>query len=108
MRNGGHIALGKSRRNRPHFDRVVGLNDVGKAALRAALQGGGWNDGRILAYFQQQADIHKLVRPEITFAIVEDGLQLARARGLVNLIIYGQQVAACQPRLVITAVGLHF
>ena len=94
-------------RNRAYFDGLVGFDHEHIASLRAALNRRRGDDRAVLADFEQQADIHELIRPERIVFVVKDRFQPVRSGGLVNLIVDREQFAGRQFGLIVTAVSIH-
>ena len=71
------------------------------------MHGAGRRRDGILAGLQKQVNIDELIGPKIVVGIVEDCLQLDRARRCVDLVVDGQQFAGGQLGLVVAAIGVH-
>ena len=52
-------------------------------------------------------DVHELVRPEPIGLVLKNRFQPPSSRGLVNLIVNGEQCSGIELAHVVAAIGLH-
>ena len=87
------VAGGLSDANRTDFDGVIAAHGVDIRSLRSALDGWRGHDREIVLGVDEQVHVHKLIGKERIVAIVENGLQLVRAGGGIDLIVNGKKLA---------------
>ena len=70
---------------------LSGLDHVDERPLRAALRGRCRNNDGILLCIQKEARVHELVWPKHTVLVTKDRFEAIGPRGLVDLIVDGEQ-----------------
>src|SRR5260221_7871868 len=78
------------------LDSIVRPHAVDEGAGLSALDGGDRHDDGILHRVGQQADVDELVGEQRLVGIVEDGAQLHRAGGGVDLVVVGRYLAGAE------------
>ena len=77
-------------------DLIVGADDIGIGAGRAALDRRRWDRDDIAQRFQQQIRIDELARKQLVLGVLELSAQFDHARGGVDFVVYRQQSAGRQ------------
>src|SRR5579875_4190196 len=87
------------------FGRGAGVYDKDIVALRATLNGRCWNDRGVRALAQDQPHVDELVGEKLIALVVENGLELGRAGGGIDLVVDGEQGAGSDLVVVVAIVG---
>src|SRR5713101_2799121 len=87
-------------------NRVFG-DGIDVSALRAALDSSGGNDGEIVLGIDQEVHIDKLIGEQCVVFVAEDGFELIRARGGIDLVVDGGELACGDLGRVVAVVGLN-